>query len=131
MASLFCLSCLVDAALYLGAALAELLALRSFTRVPGAPQRISALLRSRLGFCRPCILASALLLLVSLTALVLALSFAASLLVLVFFSLATGLLLSLAIAHLFMYFVKKTAPPPAAAFAPLAQPVPRKCCGQK
>ena len=141
MASFFCLSCLTEAALYVAAALAAVLALRNFARRADAPQRISALLMARLGSCRPCILTSALLLAVSLAALFVSLRFAAPLLVLVFFSLSTGLLLSLAIAHLFMYLLKKSAPPPPALSpAPLAQTVPtaqtiptvpRKCCGQK
>lgn len=133
MTSIFCVSCLAEAVLYIGAAIAAIFALRSFTRASTAPERISALLMDRLGSCRPCILASALLLAASLAALAAALRFTAPLLVLVFCSLAAGVFLSLAIAHLFMYYIKKNAPPPPppAPAAPLAPPVPRKCCGQK
>jgi hypothetical protein len=132
MASFFCLNCLAEAVLYIAAAIASVFALRSFTRHAGAPERISALLMATLGSCRPCILASVLLLAASLAALFVSLRLAAPLLVLIFFSLTTGLFLSLAIAHLFMYLLKKSAPPPPAApAASLTLVVPRKCCGQK
>jgi hypothetical protein len=135
MPSFFCLSCLADAVLSIAAAIAAVFALRSFTRAAVTPERISAVLMARLGSCRPCILASVLLLAVSLAALFVSLRFAAPLPVLIFFSLATGLLLSLAIAHLFMYLLKKNAPPPpapsVAPLTPTIPTVPRKCCGQK
>jgi hypothetical protein len=142
MASRFCLTCIIEALLYIVAALGALFALRNFSRRKELLNRFLAVAHDRLGTCRPCIIASASLFAASAIALALVLHYSASLLLIVLCSLATGLSLSVAIAHAFMFFwknaeakVEATAAEASARNASsivTAQQRPRlrKCCGR-